>query len=155
MKKFGFRAFRPPKGMLLTSILVVVIGRAAISRCGYATVSSFSFHWRDSWVLLCCEYASILFALPFNVNVFLRYKFNYLLASWPKAVVASHTEDFPLDAGESPESSANDKQATSQKRREQVREAQRYVPCCYQFVWFSRAGIPSTVGHIASAKRST
>lgn len=97
--------------------------------------------------------------------------------------MASHTEDFSLDAGETPESSANDKQATSQKRREQVRKAQRYVPCYYQFVslavmvlvdshsrmgggshsrgggdaivWFSRAEIPSTVGHIASAERST
>lgn len=43
--------------------------------------------------------------------------------------VASHAEDFPLDAGETSESLANDKQATSQKRREQVRKAQRYVFC--------------------------
>ncbi|OBT45141.1 hypothetical protein VE00_04298 [Pseudogymnoascus sp. WSF 3629] len=43
----------------------------------------------------------------------------------PPFNVASHTEDFPLDAGETPESSATDKQATSQKRREQVRKAQR------------------------------
>ncbi|KFY82755.1 hypothetical protein V498_08474, partial [Pseudogymnoascus sp. VKM F-4517 (FW-2822)] len=50
-------------------------------------------------------------------------KFGFRAFRPPK--VASHTEDFPLDAGESPESSANDKQATSQKRREQVRKAQR------------------------------
>ena len=50
--------------------------------------------------------------------------------------MASHTEYFPSesDAGETPESSANDKQATSHKRREQVRKAQRCVPCYYQFV---------------------
>ncbi|KFZ22827.1 hypothetical protein V502_02692 [Pseudogymnoascus sp. VKM F-4520 (FW-2644)] len=41
--------------------------------------------------------------------------------------VASYTEYFPLEseAGETPESSANDKQATSHKRRELVRKAQR------------------------------
>lgn len=85
MKKFGFRAFRPPKGMLLISILVAVLDRVEmkvvflVSRCGYATVFSFPFHSR-AWVLLFCEYAPILIC-PFNGNVFLSYKFNYLLAS--------------------------------------------------------------------------
>jgi hypothetical protein len=54
MKKFGFRAFRPPKGMFLIFIFVAVIDGAemkvvfSVSRYGYATLFSFPFHSRDS-----------------------------------------------------------------------------------------------------------